>query len=108
MRQLYAFDANESTRRLAEDGMSTGLTNTHTARGFSVLYHVFARKQCILCTALRHKSYLTLSTLHRFENLELPGTFAHAALLGCASNFLRPLVRNYCKTEFVYNGSGVE
>ena len=60
MRQLYAFDANESTRRLAEDGMSTGLTNTHTARGFSVLYHVFARKQCILCSALRHKSYLTL------------------------------------------------
>ena len=46
--------------------------------------------------------------LHRFENLELPGTFAHAALLGCASNFLRPLVRNYCKTEFVNNGSGVE
>ena len=43
-----------STRRLVEDGMSTGLTNTHTARGFSDLYHVFARKQCILCPALRH------------------------------------------------------
>ena len=56
MRQLYAFDANESTRRLAEDGMGTELTNTHTASGFSVLYHVFARKQCILCSALRHKS----------------------------------------------------
>ena len=55
MRQLYAFDANESTRRLAEDGMSAGLTNKHTARGISVLYHVFARKQCILCSALRHK-----------------------------------------------------
>ena len=41
MRQLYGYDANESTRRLrVEDGMSTGLTNTHTARGFSVLYHV--------------------------------------------------------------------
>ena len=38
MRQLYAYnanDANESTRRLIEDGISTGLTNTHTARGFS-------------------------------------------------------------------------
>ena len=88
MRQLYAFDANESTRRLAE---------------------VFARKQCILCSALRHKSYLTVSyMLHRFENLELPETFAHAAWLGCASPFLSLLVRNYCKTEFVYNGSDVE
>ena len=28
--------------------------NMHTARGFSDLYHVFARKQCILCPALRH------------------------------------------------------
>ena len=61
MRQPFAYDANdtnESTRRLVEDGMSTGLTNTRTARGFSVLYHVFTRKQCILCSALLHKSYL--------------------------------------------------
>ena len=43
-----------STRRFVEDGMSMGLTNTHTAHGFSDLYHVFARKQCILCPALRH------------------------------------------------------
>ena len=28
--------------------------NMHTARGFSDLYHVFARKQCILCSAVRH------------------------------------------------------
>ena len=38
MRQLYAYDANdanESTRRLVEDGISTELTNTHTFRGFS-------------------------------------------------------------------------
>ena len=42
MRQLYAYVANESTRRLVQDGMSTGLTNTLTAHGFSVLYHVFA------------------------------------------------------------------
>ena len=60
MRQPYAYDANESTRRLVEYGMSTGLTNTHTARGFSVRYHTFARKQCILGSALRHESYLTL------------------------------------------------
>ena len=60
MRQLYAYDANESTRRLVEDGISPAFTNTRTARGFSVVYHVFARKQCILCSALRHKSYLTL------------------------------------------------
>ena len=40
--------------------MSTGLTNTHTARGFSALYHVFDRKQCVLCSTLRHKNYLTL------------------------------------------------
>ena len=61
MRQRYAYDANESTRRLVEGGMSTGLTNTPTARGFSVLYHVFITlKQCILCSASRHKSYLTL------------------------------------------------
>ena len=43
-----------STRRFVEDGMSMGLTNTHTAHGFSDLYHMFARKQCILCPALRH------------------------------------------------------
>ena len=40
MRQLYAYVANEPTRRLAEDGMSMGLTNKHTARGFSVVSRV--------------------------------------------------------------------
>ena len=33
--------------------------NMHTARGFFDLYHVFARKQCILCSAVRH-GWLTL------------------------------------------------
>jgi len=42
MRQLYLNVANEFTRRLVQDGMSTGLTNTLTAHGLSVLYHVFA------------------------------------------------------------------
>ena len=55
--------ANESTRRLVEDGMSTGLINTHTARGLSVLYHLFARKQCLLCSSSRHKSYLLIFCL---------------------------------------------
>ena len=40
MRQLYAYVANEPTQRLAEDGMSMGLTNKHTARGFSVVSRV--------------------------------------------------------------------
>ena len=63
MQMLFVHDANESTRRLVEDGMSTGLTNTHTARGFSDLYDwSFARKQCTLCPALRHKCCLTLYT----------------------------------------------
>ena len=42
--------------------MNTGITSTHTARGFSILYRVLARKQSILCSALRHKGlpYITL------------------------------------------------
>ena len=40
MRQLYVYVANESTRRLDTDGMSTGLTNTHTAREFSSVLRV--------------------------------------------------------------------
>ena len=33
-------DANKSIRRLVEDGMSRGLTNTHTARGFCSISRV--------------------------------------------------------------------
>ena len=60
MRQLHAYVAHEFTWRLVEDGMSTGLTLKHTHGSWilSVLYHVFARKRCILCSALRQKSYL--------------------------------------------------
>ena len=95
MRQPYAYDANESTRRLVEDEMSTGLTNTHTARGFSDLYHAFARKQCILGYALLHKSYPTLpyyvTSIRDFSALELSRT----ALLGCrlAASRLRGAAR---------------
>ena len=36
-------------------------THKHTHGSWnSVLYHVFVSKQCILCSALRHKGYLTL------------------------------------------------
>ena len=74
MRQLYVYVANESTRRLDTDGMSTGLTNTHTAREFSLLYYVFAQKHCILCKccALRHKSYLSLQVISLFLLLSRP------------------------------------
>ena len=66
MRQLYMYDANdandanESTRQLVAVGISMGLVNVHTAHGFSVLYHMFAQKQYILCSESAHKSYLTL------------------------------------------------
>ena len=76
VRQLYAYVANESTRRLVEDGMSTKLTNTHKARGFSDLYHVFPRKQCILYSALRHKCYLTLPYVTSLRDSFCLGTFA--------------------------------
>ena len=56
-----------------------GLTNTHTARGFSVLYHVLAWKQCILCSALRYRAYNFL--LHRFE-IHSAVELWRAALLG--------------------------
>ena len=60
MWQLYMYGANESTQQLVEEGMSTGLTNMHTAHGSSVLYHVFAWKQCILCSALWYVIKVTL------------------------------------------------
>ena len=78
---------SESTQRLVEDGMSTGLTNAHTARGFSVLYHLFARKQCILRSALH---YLML---HRFE---IHSAASHPRV------FVRRLVGNNQLTSWYY------
>ena len=86
MRQLYAY-ANESTQRLVEDGMSTGLTNTHTAGGFSVLYHVFARKQFILCSALRHKSYFTLLYVTSIRDSFCLGAFTHGVIWLLIGNY---------------------
>ena len=77
--QPYPYDANESTQRLVEDRMNTELSSTPKARGFSVLYHVFDRKQCILCSGLCHKSYLTL-LLIRFEIFSPFRTFAHGSI----------------------------
>ena len=39
--------------------------------------HVFATKQCILCSTLRHKSYLTLPYVTSPLNSFRLGTFAH-------------------------------
>ena len=93
MRQLYVNDGKESIWRLVEDGMKTGLTNTHTARGFSVLYHVFARKQCIL-SALVIKVTLHYLVLHRFK-IHSVSELSRTALLGCrlAASRLREAAR---------------
>ena len=83
MRQACEYVASESTRRLVELGMSTGLTNTHTARRFSVLHHclleniAFPVLHCVIKVSLHY------FMLHRFEvhsALELSRT----ALLGCS------------------------
>ena len=39
--------------------------------------HVFARKQCIPCSALRHKNYLTLPYVPSLRDSYCLGTFAH-------------------------------
>ena len=74
MRQLdawYAYVANESTQRLVEEGMSTGLTNAHTARRFSVLYYLFAWKQCILRSAFHYLIRFILPAFSRGCSLAL-------------------------------------
>ena len=74
--------------------MSTGLTNTHTTRGLSDLYHVFARKQCILCSALRHGCLTSYIDSRCFLPLEQSRT----ALLGyclAASQLFARLPGNY-------------
>ena len=77
-------------------GMSTGLTNPRTARGFSVVYHLFARKQCILCSALRHKSYLTLPYVTSIRD---SSELSRTALLGCrlAASRLREAASSLAK-----------
>ena len=48
-----------------------GTYSTHTARGFSILYYVFSRKQFILCSALRISVALHYSMLHTLGNFDL-------------------------------------
>ena len=75
--------------------MNTGITSTHTARGFSILYRVLARKQSILCSALRHKGCLTLLYVTWIRDFFLPLEKSCTALLGCrlAASRLREAAR---------------
>ena len=80
--------------RLVKDGITTELTNTHTARGFSVLHHVFARKQCAV---LRHKCYLTLPSVTSLRDSFWPWNFRARIYYAAASKsrvFARLLVGN--------------
>ena len=43
--------------------------------------HVFARKQCILCYALRRKRYLTLPYVTSLRDSFCLGTFAHGFIM---------------------------
>ena len=72
--------------------MSTGLTNTHTARGFSDLYHVFAPKQCIFCPALRRGclTLLYVTSIRGFSDLY--HVFARKQCILC------PALRHGCLT----------
>ena len=60
----------------------------------SDLHHVFARKQCILCPALRH-SCLTLLHVTSFRDFFYPGTIAHSSIRLPPRIFARLLVGNY-------------
>ena len=65
------------------NGMNTGLTNTHTARVFSDLYHVLARKQCILCPVLRHGCLTLYTPCYIDSKFFLSLEQSRTALLGC-------------------------
>ena len=105
--QPYAYVANKSTRWLVEwtRRMNTGLTNTHTTRGFSVLYYqVFPRKQCILCSALRHKCCLTLLYVTSIRVFFLPLELPRTALLGLRLSASR-LREDACLSNHISLGS---
>ena len=52
--------------------------------------HVFATKQCILCSTLRHKSYLTLPYVTSLLNSFHIGTFAHGFIMLLPRNLASP------------------
>ena len=77
--------ANKSSQWLVEwtRRMNTGLTSTHaTCEIFVLYYHVFSRKQCILCSALRRKCCLTLLYVTSIRVFFLPLELSRTALLG--------------------------
>ena len=76
MRQLYANVSIESTRQSVEDGMSTGLTNTHTARG-----PLF----CITCSLEKN----AFSVLHYFIKVTLHYLMLHRFKIHSALELLR-------------------
>jgi len=63
--------------------MNTGLTSTHTARGFPVLYHVYAQKQCITCSALCHKMLPYIAICYTDSRFFQPLELSCTALLQC-------------------------
>ena len=65
----YAYAANA---RRDEHGTHKHAHSMHTVRGIFVLYHVFARKQCILCSALRHECCLTLLYVTSIRDIFCP------------------------------------
>jgi len=75
--QPYAHDASTN---------KSGWTCDSQARTRLVdsLYHVFAQKQCFLCSSLSNFCCLTLHyytlLLHRFEIFSAPGTIAHSSI----------------------------
>ena len=83
MRLLYAYVAHESTRRLVEDGMSTGLTNTRTAREFSVFFITYLLENGAF-SVLHYVKKVTLHylMLHRFK-IHFFSELSRTALLGC-------------------------
>ena len=80
-----------------------GLTNTHKACGFSVLYHVYAEKQCILRSSLCHKYCLTTLCFYHLkihstlELLHVAFVGSHLAALCLQIEFMRLLVGNETK-----------
>ena len=76
MRQLYAYDANERTRRLVKGGMSTGLTNTHTTRFMDSLL-------CITCSIENN----AFSVLHNVRKVILHYLCYNASLKEIRDSF---------------------
>ena len=71
---------------------------TRTRLVDSVLYHVFVSKQCILCSALSHKGYLTLPHVTSIRDsfyLELSANF-RPQLYQAAASQPRVLSRGGC------------